>query len=91
MRRSQKKNVTRNGRPFELVEAMPDLFGHGDPLPTQLVGATIRRIGTMPTRQQKCEGCLVIEYSPHLSDERFRIIFAFNDRAMWIYSDEPIA
>jgi len=76
----------------ELVETLPSLLrpNSADPVPLQLLGARIIRLGTLPPKHHVDGGGLVIEYRPAKSTQCRRIVFAFTEEGMWVDSDQPI-
>jgi hypothetical protein len=68
----------------EVIPFMPDYRWPGrDPIPSDLVGSTIVRFGSVADPESVSGGGLVIDYrTPNSSGVR-RIAFAFNERCMW--------
>jgi hypothetical protein len=73
-----------------VIDALPHIFGRNGPVPASLAGATILRIGTLENRNQIEGGGLVIDYQPTGSPAR-RIVFAFNDVAMWVEGEADLS
>jgi hypothetical protein len=76
-------------RNLELLPKLPHYFRphDGEEIPSDLVGATIIRIGT-PAEAGLIEGGgLVIDYRPEGSTEVRRVVFGFNELAMWVASN----
>jgi len=68
----------------KIIDRLPDSFdsGRGDEVPSDLAGATILCVGTVDADLEG--GGLAIEYRPPGSDERRRVVFAFNELGMWV-------
>ena len=77
---------------IELVETLPSLIrpDHAEPVPQQLLGSKIIRVGTLPPKHHVDGGGLVIEYRPKKTSQLRRMILAFTEEGMWVYSDQPI-
>ncbi len=58
----------------------------GDDVPQNLIGAEIVRFGAVA---KHIEGGLVIEYRPRGSIEIHRVVFGFDERAMWVEDGQP--
>jgi hypothetical protein len=78
---------------MKLIERLPNLFHptDGEPVPHQLIGAKIKRIGTLPFGTRIEGGGLVIEYFPAPASELRRMVFAFTELGLWVHSDELAA
>jgi hypothetical protein len=63
----------------------------GQPVPQDLIGASIIRIGTIPPDGPEVEGGgLVIDFMKYMDKEMRRIVFEFNENAMWVvYEGTP--
>ena len=55
-----------------------------DPVPPDMVGAQIIKIGSAPDRLEIEGGGLVVEYRP-VGGKARRVIFAFNENGMWVH------
>jgi hypothetical protein len=77
---------------MQLIEKLPDAFHpkEGDPIPSQLIGAKIIRIGTLEEGSHMEGGGLVIEYMPDSDKSSRRIILEFTELGMWVNSDIAI-
>ena len=76
----------------EVLPRLPDWFhpNQGDPLPCDIVGATIINFGTIPTARSVEGGGLIIDYQSPGSDQPTRIVLAFNELGMWVESQLPL-
>ena len=63
---------------------LPHLFGRNEAIPLGLIGATILQVGTYEDSNLVETGGLVIDYRPAGTSEARRVVFAFNDVAMWV-------
>ena len=65
---------------------LPDYFrpGSGGALPAGIVGSTIRGIGTIDGAGGVEGGGLVIEYVPPGAATPRRVVFGFNELALWV-------
>jgi hypothetical protein len=91
----QQHTCQRKGRlpKFPLfIERLPIAYTAegGDPVPQQLLGAKIVRLGTMHYRsgQGAESGGFAIEYIPADSTQTRRIVFGFSEQGLWVYSDD---
>ena len=76
---------------FEIIPYMPSVFRRGEAIPEKILGAEIRKFGTVPKELDVEGGGLSIEYIPTGEKELRRIIFAFNELGLWVESDEVIS
>lgn len=74
-----------------VIPRLPHYFNsaEGKAIPAGLVGATIVRIGTVSESQSIEGGGLVIDYQLARSKTIRRIVLAFNELGMWVYSRGP--
>jgi hypothetical protein len=77
-------------RDARIVKKLPDIFGRRQPIPKDLVGATILRFGTYQDGSLVEGGGLVIDFQPAGADETHRLVLAFNDTAMWVAAEFPV-
>jgi hypothetical protein len=82
--------ANRYRRDGDILAALPSVFARYADLPGDMVGATIIRMGTIPDLEVEGGG-LVIDYKPRGSRCAKRVVFGFNDVALWIESEEPSA
>jgi hypothetical protein len=70
----------------KFLPKLPDSFypENGDDVPRQLIGAKIVFWGTIAEPMAADGGGLVIEFIPEGGTTKKRIVFAFNERGMWI-------
>lgn len=66
-----------------LMKCLPHIFGRNESVPSDLEGAEIIQVGTFEDETLVETGGLVIEYRPAGGNENRRLVFAFNDEAMW--------
>ena len=73
-------------QPEEFVAMLPSIFGQRrrEGYPMDLIGASIVRLGTIPSLDAEGGG-LVIDYAPLDSTEEKRVVFEFSDVGMWLY------
>ena len=73
-------------RDARIVEKLPSIFGSDGirAFPPGLVGATVVAIGTIEDRHLVEGGGLVIDYRAKGSGTVTRVVFAFNELAMWV-------
>lgn len=69
----------------DVLPSLPDrsIARPPEDMPNDLIGAKIIRIGT-PAKRGVEGGGLVIDYVTEDSTSSKRIVFAFNERGMWI-------
>ena len=69
-----------------VTNTLPKSFhcGAGDPVPVELIGATILRFGQSPNFAVEGGG-LVIEYRPAKGNYVKRLVLAFTELGMWIH------
>jgi hypothetical protein len=71
---------------LEIIPKWPHRFNpqDGDPVPSELIGATIVAIGTFDPNPDHLEGGgLAIDYKPKEAQDILRIVLAFNEGGMW--------
>lgn len=80
-----------------VVPTLPDLFKtHNEPIPANLIGATIKRFGTLTKEEAKRTagiegGGLVIDFeSPNLPGQ-WRVVFSLSELGMWLVWEGQIA
>lgn len=68
------------------IPKLPNFFARelGGEIPADLIGAVILGIGTVPDPLDVDGGGLVVDYRPAKSKATKRIVFAFNERGMWV-------
>jgi hypothetical protein len=68
----------------EVLECLPCFFGRdkADPMPVDLAGAVIVKFGMLA--EADVEGGLVLDYRERNSDVVKRLVFGFNELAMWV-------
>lgn len=77
---------------FASIEILPllpvaRLRSHGEPVPSDLLGATIIGFGTIPDDGPDVEGGgLVIDFRKEGESQVRRIVFEFNENALWVNS-----
>jgi hypothetical protein len=71
------------------LNKLPDLFGRNEDIPEDLIGAKIVLFGTFKDNSLVDGGGLVIDYQPINSDETRRVVFAFDETAMWLAQPSP--
>jgi hypothetical protein len=71
---------------WRVVPILPDPFGceRGDPLPPDIIGATIVNMGTPSDSQIFEGGGLVIDYLPRGSGAITRVVIEFSDLGAWV-------
>lgn len=69
----------------EVVPRLPSVFQSqpGEPVPRELVGATVVAIGTIPGIRHLEGGGLVIDFRTKANRDH-RMVLAFNETGMWI-------
>ena len=70
-----------------VIPRLPDVFNSmrkGEVFPSDLIGATIVGFGAAPAEYNLEGGGLIIDYFPSGSNQRKRLVLAFNDCGMWI-------
>ena len=78
-------------QPEEFVAMLPNIFGsrRREGYPSDLIGASIVRLGTIPSLDAEGGG-LVIDYTPLGSTEEHRAVFEFSDVGMWVHSSSSL-
>jgi hypothetical protein len=69
-----------------IIQKWPNLYGRGEAVPKELLGATIGAIGTIDfsnKRDRPEGGGLVIDYTPKGDSDVHRITLAFTETGMW--------
>jgi hypothetical protein len=77
---------------LHIVRELPAVYtSHkGEPMPGDLIGATIVDIGTAPEEYNIEGGGLVVDYRKAQGTDVKRIVFAFNELGMWIVSSTTV-
>ena len=76
-------------RSAKVIDWLPSVFGGNEGVPQELIGATVTRVGTYKDSTLVETGGLVIDYKPSGSDSVSRVVFGFNDTAMWVVAELP--
>lgn len=71
---------------LEIVDRLPNRFdpGDGDPVPQDLIGATILRFGTLSERGRAEGGGLAIKFRPRNTACERTLVFEFTGEGMWL-------
>jgi hypothetical protein len=72
---------------LEVVPRLPhrrDPVGEGAEIPADLIGARIINIGAAPPEADIEGGGLILDYIPHGGSTTKRVVFGFNDAALWV-------
>ena len=75
----------------KIIPVWPSVYSNpdADPVPPNLIGATIIAIGTVNDGYPEQDG-LVIDFKPKDSDSVERITLNFTELGMWIHWDEDL-
>jgi hypothetical protein len=78
------RNVDYRG--MNVLPCLPHRRGEAEMVPLDLEGAKIIRIGAAPLYAEIEGGGLIIDYMPKNSRSAKRVVFGFNESAMWVVS-----
>lgn len=67
---------------MQILPKFPAMFGDGEPVPSDLIGATIVQIGA--AKRDDDDEVFAIEYRPAGKLGSDRLFVQFNERGMWI-------
>jgi hypothetical protein len=73
----------------EVIPKFPHVFGRGEDVPVDLIGATILQMGTIGKKIESGE--FVINYRAAGQNRVKRLVLLFNERGMWASANEPAA
>jgi hypothetical protein len=72
-----------------LKPKMPDIFGRGDEVPSDICGSKIVAFGTLKNRGKVYGGGLVIDYLSPKDDTIHRAVFSLSDVGMTVIYKGP--